>query len=182
MYEKVTYTLTAPMLITSRLLPGARIGAFTVSVEPLAQKNGGIETAVYIDGPGGILYANTECLTIRGKAQADVPREAVRVLCSFLSAAAESYPSGENSYLFPVAVTRWAVEHYSEIESLALDLESTTDENSIESDLSPCEEYGHAWVGGMSHVDQEDAATVNAERLARGLDPLECLRCEASYA
>lgn len=44
-----------------------------------------------------------------------------------------------------------------------------------------CEEDGHVWVGGMCYVDNEDAETVNAERLTRGLDPLECERDGAKY-
>ncbi len=39
----------------------------------------------------------------------------------------------------------------------------------------------HTWVGGMCYVHDEDAATVNAERVARGVSPLECERCGASY-
>lgn len=44
-----------------------------------------------------------------------------------------------------------------------------------------CERDGHTWVGGMCYVHDEDAESTNAERLDKGLDPLECERCEAKY-
>jgi len=44
-----------------------------------------------------------------------------------------------------------------------------------------CDTDDHVWVGGMMYVHNEDADTVNAERLANGLDPLECERCEVEF-
>ncbi len=44
-----------------------------------------------------------------------------------------------------------------------------------------CDTDDHVWLGGMMYVHNEDADTVNAERLANGLDPLECERCPATY-
>lgn len=44
-----------------------------------------------------------------------------------------------------------------------------------------CENDGHTWVGGMCYVHAEDADTVNTERVVKGLEPLECERCEAKY-
>lgn len=39
----------------------------------------------------------------------------------------------------------------------------------------------HTWVGGMCFVHDEDAESVNAERVANGLKPLECQNCDAAY-
>lgn len=39
----------------------------------------------------------------------------------------------------------------------------------------------HVWVGGMCIVDGEDAFSINAERLEKGLSPLECEKCEKTY-
>lgn len=39
----------------------------------------------------------------------------------------------------------------------------------------------HEWVGGIMVVHDEDAAAVNAERLANGRGPLECNNCGKEY-
>lgn len=51
----------------------------------------------------------------------------------------------------------------------------------METERTDCERYGHSWVGGMMVVHSEDAESVNAERLAQGLEPLECDDCGEAY-
>ena len=51
------------------------------------------------------------------------PEEMLATLLSFLTAAVESYPDGENADLFPMPVVKWADEHLTENQHAQIELD-----------------------------------------------------------
>ena len=109
-------TLSAPFLISSRLLPAVSIGQgqeqITVSLSP---------RGFILDGPFGV-HRVTD-LTLRGNPSIE---SAFETLLSFMSAAAESFRyrgmDGENSDLFPAEVTEALFQVSTELECVWSDI------------------------------------------------------------
>lgn len=135
MNDQITYTLTHPMMITSRLLPGVRIGDSFISVQPIELGPGGYRVTYWIDTPDGALYSGSD-ITIQYFDQRDIPREAIATLVSFLSADGEVYSgSGRmgtaqpfDGYGFNVDVAAWAYGMSDELSMLAMELDGEVDE------------------------------------------------------
>ncbi len=117
--------LTAPFLISARLLPALKIGAVTISLEPERQQLDvphRCNLRFYFDGPD-FTYIDTSVGVFWNTKEQDC----FLVLLSFLSAAAEASPTGDNADLFPPEIMAWAAEHSDEISMLQWDLEEHPD-------------------------------------------------------
>lgn len=103
--------MSSPVIITSRLLPGIRIGGAEIHVEPTDRTSGGKPRWRWIiDLPDGTTHEDTD-LCGWGDAGA-----MLGTLLSFLDACAESRRyRGDNSDLFPDAVGEWAEQWSDEI-------------------------------------------------------------------
>lgn len=124
------YTLTDPMIITSRLMPGIRVGDAVISIE-LASIDNGEGRARYryhIDTPAGEIYTAEDISTPRFDGPDRGTREAAEALVSFLSAEAEAYESTMGTaepvdgWLFNAAVAEWAYLNSDEISCAEMDL------------------------------------------------------------
>ena len=110
--------LSAPFLISARLLPAVSIGKgeeqITISLSP---------SGFILDGPFGE-HRITD-LTLRGNPSIE---SAFETLLSFMTAAAESFRykgmDGENADLFPAPVTESIAQVSSELESVWFELHS----------------------------------------------------------
>jgi hypothetical protein len=119
-------------MITSRLLPGIKVGDATISIEYDASieydgsgDDGRVRYRYYIDLPKW--EHNSNDLTGRGGLQ-----EGLSSLLSFLSAFAEAVRYrestgrySENADLFPDRLEAWAVENSDELSMLSCELEET---------------------------------------------------------
>lgn len=122
--------LTNPIIITSRLLPGVRIGDVEISLRYAGQagRDGRTRYRYFIDGPD-FEHSDND---LQSGCQGGGLQEGLESLLTFLGAAAESYGyrlrtqcQGENEDLFPAEVVQWAYQHNDEISMLALELEET---------------------------------------------------------
>lgn len=122
--------MRSPIIITSRLLPGVRIGGAEISIEAtgLRESNGKPVWGYHIDLPNGT-QVNGEDLAGWGNAT-----EMLATLAAFLSACGEavSYSratgrEAENVDLFPPSVAAWADENSDELSMLTLELEEAQD-------------------------------------------------------
>ena len=110
--------LSAPFLISARLLPAVSIGKgqeqVTVSLSP---------SGFILDGPFG--EHKVTDLTLRGNPSME---SAFETLLSFMSAAAESFRykgmDGENADLFPAPVTEAIAQVSSELECVHFEIQS----------------------------------------------------------
>lgn len=110
--------LSAPFIISSRLLPAVSIGQgseqVTVSLSP---------SGFILDGPFG--EHEVTDLTLRGNPSME---SAFETLLSFMSAAAESFRyrgmDGENADLFPAPVTEAIAQVSSELECVHFEIQS----------------------------------------------------------
>lgn len=111
--------LRAPFMITARLLPGVKIGDVTLSIQDTGLRTPDNRTVYeyFIDGPGWTHSAND----LKSGCGGGTLQEGMESLLSFLGAAAESYPDGENSDLFPA----WAHQNSDEITLLGIELKET---------------------------------------------------------
>jgi hypothetical protein len=110
------------MIISARLLPGLKVEDGFISLEPAGGHDhlGKPLWKWYIDIPDG----EFEGADLAGWGD---HREMMRSMLSFLGAAAESYPDGENANLFPPKVTEWAYQNSDEISILSCELEEKED-------------------------------------------------------
>lgn len=123
------YVLTAPMIITSRLMPGVRVGGVTISIAECD-----------VDDPGGLDFRKSWQYFIDGEGLSysaqdlDTPhftdvRHAMATLLGFLGADAESYVRAkggrppEDGWLFDQDVAEWAYQCEDELWNLRTDLE-----------------------------------------------------------
>lgn len=119
--------LNSPFIITPRLCAGVKIGDAFISISD-GERNaeGRTQYGVFIDLPDG---SEHEINDLRSGCQGGDLQSGMASLLSFLSAAAESYRyagmDGENSSLFPEAVTNWAHQNSDEISMLAIEIEET---------------------------------------------------------
>jgi hypothetical protein len=118
-------------------MPGLKIGGAFISMG-VGPRNSEGRTAYgcFIDLPDGSEHEVTD---LRSGCQGGDLQSGFASLLSFLGAAAESYAykgmKGENSALFPEAVTQWAYENSDEITMLGLEIEETPE--LIEEEVQP---------------------------------------------
>jgi hypothetical protein len=168
----MTFKLSAPLIITSRLGPGVFVGDDTLTVTPTADEGGGRYTFGFsIDTFSGTL-ATGDGLSVylaRGESlETDLPRKAVAALLDFLAATAEEHVAEGT---IDMGTTKpeilWAHRHQADIESLT-------------AVLSPPEECRHSWVAGIMYVHDEDLDAVYAARQEFG-GTIDCEKCEKVY-
>jgi hypothetical protein len=110
--------LSAPFLISSRLLPAVSIGQGLEQITVSLSHSGFI-----LDGPFG--EHRVTDLTLRGNPSIE---SAFETLLSFMSAAAESFRyrgmDGENADLFPAPVTEAIAQVSSELECVHFEIQS----------------------------------------------------------
>lgn len=116
--------LSAPFKISPRLLPGLLIDDAWISIE-YAGFNDECRTIYryYLDlptVPEGHVGTDLKSGCGGGNLQ-----EGMASLLSFLGAAAESYPDGENADLFPEAVCAWAYTYSDVISMLQTEIKET---------------------------------------------------------
>ena len=117
-------TLKSPVMITSRLLPGVKVGNATIS----------LERAGRLDSRGAEVFRwfvdldNREFSDDEFSGRQGIQGMLASLLC-FLSAFAESWryagAKGENASLFPVELAEWAMQNADELGMLQLELEET---------------------------------------------------------
>lgn len=121
--------LHPPFIITSRLMPGLRVGDATISLD-CGPRNGDGRTIyrAFIDTPA----FEYEVIGLKSGCQGGTVQEGFASLLPFLGAAAEAYRyematgrKSENLDLFPPEVTEWAYQNSSEIEMACLEIEET---------------------------------------------------------
>ena len=120
--------IKSPLIITPRLMPGARIGNGFISLDIGGSASDGRTVyRAFIDVPGQPEYEVTD---LRSGCQGGSVQQGLESLLAFLGAAAESYSyrqrtirTGENEDLFPPAVVAWAAENADEISMLQCELE-----------------------------------------------------------
>lgn len=130
----MTITINAPCIITSRLLPGIRIGDTEISIEYSDRAGDGhcCRYRYYIDLVGAEYRADDIQSGCNHSLQ-----DGLSSLLSFLGAAAESYAydlrnggdgmGGENSELFPQAIVEWANQYSDDIALAQCELEEGED-------------------------------------------------------
>lgn len=119
--------LHPPFIISSRLMPGIRVGDAVISVHKGGRnKEGRTVYDAYIDLAGGYSHHVTD---IRSGRQGGTLLEGFTSLLSFLGAAAESIhyamrtgKRGENHDLFPVVIMDWAYQNSDEIAILQIEI------------------------------------------------------------
>lgn len=120
-------TISAPLIITPRLMPGASIGGGFLSIEysPRLGDNGRTRYRYALDVDGREYEADDLQSGVGGGSL----QEGLSSLLSFLLHSAEEYDaftrSGrrDDSDTFPEWVAEWAYTHSEELEILAMDLE-----------------------------------------------------------
>ncbi len=131
----------APVIITSRLLPGVQVGKASISIEysPRLGDSGRTRYRYYIDipGPPGKTphHTNDICYSaddLQSGCGGGNLQEGLESLLCFLSACGESLAyaarcgePGENDALFPPAIGEWAEENTNELSVLECGLQET---------------------------------------------------------
>ena len=117
----------APLCITSRLLPGCRIGGVEISIEYSHKTEDGRQVYCwYIDTE----EENFHSEDLKSKVGGGTLQEGLESLLGFLGAFAEAIKYGEatgqetkNMSLFPAELEDWALANANEIATLQLDLQ-----------------------------------------------------------
>jgi hypothetical protein len=129
--------IRSPLIITSRLMPGAQVGNGTLSIEysPRQPPSGRTRYRYFID----VGKRTHKASDLQSGVGGGTLQEGLRSLLSFLGAAAESYGyemrtgrKGENSDIFPKWVSEWAYENDDDLSMLALELEEKPDKLIVE--------------------------------------------------
>lgn len=110
--------IKSPMIITARLLPGIKVEDGFISLEP-TERRGEYGKPIwkwYVDIPAGEFEGND----LMGWGD---HKGMMGDMLAFLGAAAESYPDGESTDLFPAPVAEWAQQNSDEISILSGELE-----------------------------------------------------------
>lgn len=115
-----------PCIITARLLPGARVGNSTLSIEYGGiSADGRQEYTVHIDTPDWEYTFDD----LRSGVGGGSLQSGLESALSFFGAAAEAYnrPQSDNANIFPAHVMEWAYLNSDEINMLEYELEETPD-------------------------------------------------------
>jgi hypothetical protein len=121
--------LSDPIVITSRLLPGVKVGDATVSIDYGGTTVDGRQQYLwYVDIDGQEFEGDDLASGVGGGSL----QEGLSSLFSFLSAFAESVDysartgrDSENADLFPAGLADWASENSDELSMLSIELEET---------------------------------------------------------
>lgn len=130
--------LSNPMLITSRLLPGFRIGDTLISIDYQGVgRDGRLRYRVIFDmGAEDKKLTKKKSITVNGfgspnrQDRDSLIIEQARAILSFLGAFAEASrygPDSDNWDLFPDSLRAWALNYSSEIELLGFELTENQD-------------------------------------------------------
>ena len=118
--------LQSPVLITSRLLPGVRVGGGTISITYSDREGEGGRTRYrwFVDLDNGSEFTGDD---LQSGCQGGSLQEGLVSLLSFLGAFAEAqrYPDSENADLFPSGLAEWATANSDEISMLESEIEET---------------------------------------------------------
>lgn len=117
-------TLKLPCLITPRLMAGIRVSGAFISVKYAGEDDRGAQRFFWaVDVPALGEFTGNDLAGWHGL------QGALESLCSFLSAAGESYRyagmEGENSDLFPEKLVEWAYLNSDELVLMTLELSET---------------------------------------------------------
>lgn len=127
-FEGEAMLLHHPLAISSRLMPGVKISDAWISLEPGGVREDRIQWTYYMD----FRPTDGEPWSHEGSDLSSAPqytdneegyRTSFSALLSFLSAAAESYPDGENADLFPPDVVEWARQNSDEISMIQSEID-----------------------------------------------------------
>ncbi len=117
----------APLCITSRLLPGCRIGGVEISIEYAYIKNSRQAYRYFIDGVTECGFRSTD---LQSGARGGTLQKGLETLLGFLGAFAEAVAyqpqTGqelENANLFPAELEDWAIENVDEISMMESELQ-----------------------------------------------------------
>jgi hypothetical protein len=120
----------APLIITARLLPGARVGDGFISIEysPRQPPSGRTRYRYFVD-VGKRSYKGSDLQS--GVGGGDL-QEGFGSLLSFLSAAGEGYSyeqrtgrKSDNADMFPKWLNEWAADHEDELSMLSYEVEES---------------------------------------------------------
>jgi len=123
--------LRHPIEITSRLLPGVKVGDAYISIRYSSRPgdDGRFRYHYFIDLPGGVGHENDNMQSGCGGGNL---LNGLDDLLSFLSACGESYDGfmgedgwGENADLFPPAIGAWAAINQDKLGAIRTELEET---------------------------------------------------------
>ena len=118
-------TLESPVFITSRLLPGVKIGDATISISyAISVGDGRTRYTWYIDGEDNYECDDLQC------APGSTLQDGLETLLSFLGAFADANAfrkvhgiNCENIDLFPAELADWAVENVDKFTELQSELQ-----------------------------------------------------------
>jgi hypothetical protein len=127
----MTMLLKDPCIITTRLLPGVRIGKSFVSIEYGDESSDGRQGyVVHIDGDG---FEHTFD-DLKSGCQGGDLRNGLASAMGFLGAAGESYGytmrtghASDNADMFPAHVNEWAYQNSDEISMAEIEIDETED-------------------------------------------------------
>lgn len=125
--------LSNPVIITSRLLPGVRLGGATISIDYSSRPGSESRTRYqwYVDLEGGLEFSDDD---LQSGCQGGSLRDGLEALLGILAACGESYSygqrtgrPGENADLFPRPIAEWAAQNSDELSLLAFEIEEAPD-------------------------------------------------------
>ena len=128
--------ISSPLCITSRLLPGCRIGDAELSIEYAYVTSDGRQCYCwYIDNADP--EENWHSTDLQSGIGGGTLQEGLESLLSFLGAFAEANyqnceQDSENANLFPVGLAEWAVQNQDAISEMELELQEHPNELIIE--------------------------------------------------
>lgn len=121
--------IQAPCIITPSLKAGFECGGAYVSIDYAGERDGRTVYEWEVVLPDGTEYSDTDLYSGVGGGSL---QDGLRSLCSFLTAAAESYDyrqrtgrDGESEDLFPPAIVEWAADNADELAMMGCELEET---------------------------------------------------------
>lgn len=130
--------LESPLIISSRLLPAVSVSGATVSLD----FSRGRSIVWHVDLPCGAEFSGSDFrapAVLSGETESEFVRKSFGAFLGFMSAAGESFNyaerkgedgmTGENSGLFPRAVTEFCAANSDEIAMLSFELENDDCEN-----------------------------------------------------
>lgn len=117
--------LASQFSISTRLLPALQVAGATIQLESDGwTQDRRMQFRWTIDLPNGSEQTGND---LRSGVGGCTLQAAFGSLLSFLSAAGESWPDGDNADLFPAPVCEWAAQNSDELACLCAEIEETAD-------------------------------------------------------